>query len=103
MPPCPVDTLHRRIYNVDTLTEVGMDSVIRKWGNSPAVRIPMAVMSAAHFYLEQKVNISVADGRIVIEPLHKVEYALDALLAGITPKNIHKEVGFGPAMGKETL
>ena len=80
-----------------------MDSVIRKWGNSPAVRIPMSVMRAAHFDLEQKVSITVAEGRIVIEPLHKVEYSLDALLAGITPANAHKEVSVGPAMGKEAL
>ena len=80
-----------------------MNSVIRKWGNSPAVRIPMSVMSAARFDLEQKVSITVEDGRIVIEPLHTVEYALDALVAGITPKNTHKEVSSGPAVGKESL
>ena len=80
-----------------------METVIRKWGNSPAVRIPVSVMSAARFGLEQKVNVTVEGGRIIIEPVHKVEYSLDALLAGITPKNAHKEAGFGPAVGKEAL
>ncbi len=80
-----------------------MDTVIRKWGNSPAVRIPMSVMRAAQFDLGQKVSVTVEDGRIIIEPVHKVEYSLDSLLAGITPKNAHKEVSFGPAVGKEAL
>ena len=80
-----------------------MDTVSRKWGNSPAVRIPVSVMRAASLDLEQKVSVTVEDGRIIIEPTQKVEYSLDSLLAGITPKNAHKEVSFGPRAGKESL
>ena len=80
-----------------------MDTVIRKWGNSPAVRIPMAAMREARLDLEQKVSITVVDGRIMIEPTRAVEYSLESLLAGITPRNSHAEVDFGPPMGKESL
>ena len=80
-----------------------MDTVIRKWGNSPAVRIPMSVMSAARLDLEQKVSITVVGGRIIIEPVQRVEYSLDSLLTGITRRNAHKEVSFGPRVGKEAL
>ena len=80
-----------------------MNTVIRKWGNSPAIRIPMSLMSSAHFDLEQKVNITVEDGRIVIEPLKQVTYSLDEMVAGITPKNSHNEVSFGAPVGKELL
>ena len=80
-----------------------MDTIIRKWGNSPAVRIPMSVMSAARLALEQKVSVTVEEGRIIIEPVQKVEYSLDALLAGITPRNAHQEIDFGPRAGKEAL
>ena len=80
-----------------------MDTVIRKWGNSPAVRIPVSVMSAARFDLEQKVSVTVENGRIIIEPLQKIEYSLDSLLAGITARNAHAEVDFGPRVGKEAL
>ena len=80
-----------------------MDTVIRKWGNSPAVRIPMSVMRTARLDLEQKVSVTVEGGRIIIEPTQKLEYSLDSLLAGITPKNAHKEVSFGPRVGKEAF
>lgn len=80
-----------------------MDTVIRKWGNSPAVRIPVSVMREARLDLEQKVSITVVDGRIMIEPTRAVEYSLESLLAGITPRNSQAEVDFGPPMGKESL
>ena len=80
-----------------------MQTVIRKWGNSPAVRIPMSLMSSAQFELEQKVKVTVEDGRLIIEPLKQVTYSLDALLAGITPRNTHSEASFGAPVGKELL
>ena len=80
-----------------------METVIRKWGNSPAVRIPMAMMSAGKFDLEQKVSLTVEDGRIIIEPVQHVVYSLEALLAGITSGNAHAEVSFGRPAGKESL
>lgn len=80
-----------------------MESVIRKWGNSPAVRLPVAVIREAAFDLEQRVNISVARGRIVIEPCDTVEYDLEQLLKAITPENAHAEVSFGAPVGREAL
>lgn len=80
-----------------------MNTVIRKWGNSPAVRIPMSVMSLAHFELEQKVSVTVEEGKIIIEPLKQVAYSLDELVAGVTAKNLHAEAGFGAPVGKELL
>ena len=80
-----------------------MNTVIRKWGNSPAVRLPVSVMSAARLKLEQKVQVTVEHGRIIIEPVGRVEYSLDRLVAGITRKNTHKEISFGAPVGKEAL
>ncbi len=80
-----------------------MQTVIRKWGNSPAVRLPAAVLKAAGYSLEQKVDISVSRGRIVIAPSAKVEYDLDSLVAGITRANSHAEASFGAPVGRETL
>jgi antitoxin MazE len=80
-----------------------MEAVIRKWGNSPALRLPVSAIREAAFSLEQKVNISVTRGRIVIEPCDRVEYKLDELLAGITARNSHAEVSFGKPAGKEAL
>ena len=80
-----------------------MEAVIRKWGNSPALRLPTSVLKEAGYQLEQKVDLIVTRGRIVIQPSEKVEYDLDALIAGISATNLHDEVGFGPAVGHEAL
>jgi antitoxin MazE len=80
-----------------------MKAVIRKWGNSPALRLPRAALDEAAFSVEQKVNLTVTLGRIVIEPSDSVEYDLDELIEGITAKNSHGEVGFGKPVGKEGL
>jgi antitoxin MazE len=78
-----------------------MEAVIRKWGNSPALRLPTAVLKEAGYQLEQRVEISVSRGKIVIQPSDKVEYDLYALLAGINVENSHGEVSFGKPQGKE--
>ena len=80
-----------------------MNAVIRKWGNSLAIRLPMPVVNEAHFKLEQKVNITVKEGRIIIEPMQTIAYALEDLLAEITVENGHGEVDFGGPVGKEAL
>ena len=76
--------------------------LVKKWGNSPAIRLPAAVMEAAHLRLEQAVDIRVENGRIVIEPVAP-SYCLEDLLAGITTQNRHSEQDFGMPQGKETL
>ena len=91
------------IYNVETmdLVEFKLKTSIGKWGNSPAIRIPNALMREAQLNTKQQVNISVSRGRIIIEPLRDPEYSLDELLSQITPANRHDEVDFGYAVGKE--
>ena len=66
--------------------------LVKKWGNSPAIRLPAAVMEAAQLRLEQAVDIRAENGRIVIEPAAPA-YKLDQLLAGITAQNRHTEIG----------
>lgn len=80
-----------------------MEAVIRKWGNSPALRLPVAALREADFSLEQAVNITVSRGRMVIEPSVNVAYDLDELLAGITPENLHTETSTGKPRGQEAL
>jgi antitoxin MazE len=80
-----------------------MEAIIRKWGNSPALRLPVSAIKEAAFSLEQKVNLTVTRGRIVIEPSNKTEYDIEKLVNGITARNRHSEVGFGKPTGKEAL
>jgi len=76
--------------------------VVKKWGNSPAVRLPAAIMEAAHLAVDQAVEIRVEQGRVIIEPVAP-PCSLDALLAAITPENRHDEVDLGPPQGNEQL
>ena len=78
-----------------------MKASVKKWGNSAAVRIPASVMEATHLDLDDIVEVREEKGRIVIEPLRPRKYALQDLLKGITAKNLHEAVDFGPPEGKE--
>ena len=91
------------IYNVETkeLAELNMKTSIGKWGNSPAIRIPNALMREAQLSNKQQVNILVSRGRIIIEPLRDPEYSLDELVSQISAANLHDEVDFGEPVGKE--
>lgn len=78
-----------------------MEVVVKKWGNSAAVRIPAAIMAAAHLALDQSVDVREEQGRIVIEPVRRKEYKLDDLLGAITDKNLHGMVDSSTPVGNE--
>ncbi len=78
-----------------------MQTKIQKWGNSLAVRIPKAFVKEAHVAYGTPVDLSVYDGKIVIDPHAQPEYTLEDLLKGISKKNIHAEVETGDAVGRE--
>ena len=80
-----------------------MQAVIKKWGNSPALRLSSTVMELAHLAIDQAVDIKVLRGKIVIERILPQKSRLNDLLTSITPENIHGEESFGPRVGKELL
>ncbi len=79
-----------------------MQVMVRKWGNSASVRIPVSVMESAHLRLDQPVDVRAEDGRVIIEPIRTVQHDLDVLVAGITDENRHEAVETGPPVGRET-
>ena len=80
-----------------------MQVVVKKWGNSASVRIPVGVMEAARLKLDDVVEVREFKGRILIEPVRPNEFDLAQLLAAITPINLHGEVDFGKSVGRELL
>jgi antitoxin MazE len=79
-----------------------MNMYVRKWGNSAAVRIPAAVLDAAGLKADDPVEVREEDGRVVIEKARAPqEPTLEWLVAGITPDNLHDEIDWGAAVGKE--
>lgn len=78
-----------------------MNQHVRKWGNSAAVRIPMATLAAAGLKPDDPVEVREENGRIVIEPVRKAKKDLQQLIDGITPGNRHEESDWGPPVGRE--
>ena len=78
-----------------------MQTRIQKWGNSLAVRIPKAFVKEAHVAYGTAVDLSVDDGKIIINPHTEPQYRLDDLLKRVTKRNIHAEVEPGEALGRE--
>ncbi len=78
-----------------------MRVTVKKWGNSAAVRLPASVMQATQLELDEVVEVREDQGRIVIERVRQKRYELSELLKGITNKNQHREIDFGPAVGGE--
>ena len=79
-----------------------MEVIVKKWGNSAAVRIPASVMAAAHVVLDQPVEVREEQGRIIIEPVRRKQFKLEELLSGITKSNQHAPIDTGAPVGKET-
>jgi antitoxin MazE len=74
---------------------------VQKWGNSLALRIPKAFAQEARVGQGTVVNLSMAKGKLVIEPVAEKQVSLAQLLVGITRKNLHRESEFGGAVGRE--
>jgi antitoxin MazE len=71
-----------------------MTTLVRKWGNSLAIRIPSHI--AEMFSIEQgsEIEMRVENQEIKLVPKKK-KPTLEELLAKVTPENRHCEIDFG--------
>ena len=74
---------------------------VKKWGNSASVRIPASIMAAAALSIDQAVEISTENGRVIVEPISSSAFDLDQLLDQMTPESFHEDADFGPVVGGE--
>ena len=78
-------------------------TIIRKWGNSIAVRLPKD--SARKFGLRDGVTVRLVEEEkthtLSIRPLKSREYTLKELVPLITAENRHEEIDWGRPVGKE--
>jgi antitoxin MazE len=79
-----------------------MRARISKWGNSLGIRIPKAFSLETGLAEGSEVDISLADGRIVLTPLDH-GYGLEELADQITPENRHGETDWGKPVGREIV
>jgi antitoxin MazE len=78
-----------------------METRVQRWGNSLALRIPKLLADEAGLKDNSSVQLTLRDKQLVIVPVVKATPSLDALLAQVTDKNLHREVDTGPAVGGE--
>lgn len=78
-----------------------MKTRIQKWGNSLALRIPKNFAIEAGLENEAPVEVTLEGGKLVVIPLHELDFTLDDLLAKITAENLHKEIDTGSPVGNE--
>lgn len=73
---------------------------VQKWGNSLALRIPRSFAIETAIDPGSEVDLTLEEGRLIITPLQP-RLSLDDLLLKITLENLHAEVDFGSAAGRE--
>jgi antitoxin MazE len=79
-----------------------VETVIKKWGNSLALRIPKPLADEAGLEVDSAVDLLLEEGKLVIVPAVTPRYTLESLLADVTVENLHDEVDTGVAVGVET-
>ena len=78
-----------------------MKTRVQKWGNSLALRIPKSFADEVELQRDTSVEVSIANGKIVITPIAKPKLTLKQLLAKVNKTNLHHEVDTGPTVGNE--
>ncbi|HEX5218371.1 MAG TPA: AbrB/MazE/SpoVT family DNA-binding domain-containing protein [Verrucomicrobiae bacterium] len=78
-----------------------MKTLVQRWGNSLAVRIPKTFAEEISVREGDEVEMNVTKGRLVVAPRPPRDYHLADLVAGIRRGNLHKEVITGPSQGNE--
>lgn len=79
-----------------------MKTKVQKWGNSLAVRIPKPFAEEIGLEPHTPVDVTVHEGKLIVERLQTSSLSLNQLLQEITSDNIHREVDTGPAVGNES-
>ena len=80
-----------------------MQTTVQKWGNSLAIRIPKSFASETKINNGTEVDLLIKNNQLIISPIEKEKYSLDAFLSEITDSNIHNDVDFGEPMGGELI
>ena len=74
---------------------------IHKWGDSLALRIPKSFAAEAGLRENLVVDLSVREGKLVVQRHGEESPSLEDLLRGVTGGNLHGQWDTGPAVGKE--
>jgi antitoxin MazE len=87
----------KRRYTVDTKPVMKVESEIKKWGNSLALRVTGVMAELPKFAAGTKVLVEVTEEGLVVtpaarqEPAFRLPYRESDLLADITPRTAHAD------------
>ena len=76
-----------------------MEAVVRKWGNSLGIRIPITIAREHSLKDGSSVNINDMGHEIIIKPIKK--NILSEMLEEINEQNIHEEIKTTGPVGNE--
>ena len=79
---------------------------ISKWGNSSAIRLPKAVLDELGLKPGQTVELTVQDGKGIIEPANPKKITLEWIISEMKrlgPENEPELVEWGPDRGSEII
>ena len=79
-----------------------MKATIQKWGNSLALRIPLAVAKQIQVKEGDAVDLTVSASELTVKPAKK-NLRLDDLLDQVTPENLHESSDWGADRGREAV
>ena len=74
---------------------------IKHWGNNLGVRLPAVVAREARLHADQRVRVSVEDGRVIITPVSDTSPTLAQRLARFDPARHGGEVMSTGMLGAE--
>lgn len=80
-----------------------MNAIIRKWGNSLAIRIPKSIAEEIQIDEGTEVKLKLVKNKLIVSSRNKKKYNIKDLVSKITKENLHGEVSVGPRVGKELL
>ncbi len=79
---------------------------IAKWGNSAALRLPKAVLDELGLKAGQAVELTVREGKVVIEPKQARKITMEWIISEMDrlgPENAPETVEWGPDRGEEVI
>ena len=80
-----------------------MLSKVQKWGNSQGIRIPKNLLENSLIKIGEEVEITVKDGKIIVEPTHKIrgKYDIKDLVCKMPKDYEVEEINWGVPSGQE--
>lgn len=81
---------------------IHMNTQIKKWGNSLAIRIPKDILDKTNLKEGEGVFVDFHNGVITLKPSVKKE-TLEDFVSKITTENKHEEIDWGGDVGNEIV